>query len=115
MPAPRQQELIYDPMGIAYGPLGGGDKYGGSNDVILSPEEKSRRIAEKSRLIAEKKAEIELRRAYPPRNDFEYLPSPPRPFDVGPLPPTEPEKKPNILLLVGVAVVGLLVIRKVLN
>ena len=108
MPAPRQQELIYDPMGIAYGPLGGGDKYGGSNDVILSPEEKSRRIAEK-------KAEIEARRAYPPRNDFEYLPSPPRPFDVGPLPPTEPEKKPNILLLVGVAVVGLLVIRKVLN
>ena len=45
------------------------------------------------------------------------LESPARRFEIGrfALPPTEPEKKPNILLLVGVAVVGLLVIRKVLN
>ena len=105
MPAPRQQELIYDPMGIAYGPLGGGDKYGGSNDVILSPEEKSRRIKAK-------KAEIEARRAI--IHGSPESPAPPR-HDVTAFPPTEPEKKPNILLLVGVAVVGLLVIRKVLN
>lgn len=183
MPAPRQQELIYDPTGIAYGsPLSGGDKYGGTRDVILSPEEKAR-------IIALKRADVMSRRSIfsstpPPtstiskigadagvdrsmqtflktgvvdkvmmegfsemgsavaltewasiQNRFGLtdaqlnslkaahanyfglaLASPaPRPNDVTALPMTESGKKPNILLLLGVAVVGLLVIRKVLN
>jgi hypothetical protein len=108
MPAAKDPstDLIYMPIPILARPKGDG------NDVILSPEEKSRRIAAK-------KAQIEARRAF----DLAMLQRPIMPGDSIPastnpvvIPAAPPEKKkPNVLLLVGVAVVGLLVIRKVLN
>jgi len=181
MPAYRDpsSELVYN----SGSQLFGSDKYGGTRDVILSPEEKAR-------LIALKKADVISRRPLFSSNPqaissqiskigaaaqvdksmqtflqtgvvdktmiegFSEMgravaltewasiqnrfgltdaqlnslkaahanyfglaltsPAPPR-NDVTALPMTEPGKKPNILLLLGVAVVGLLVIRKVLN
>jgi hypothetical protein len=168
MPAAKDPstDLIYMPIPILARPKGDG------NDVILSPEEKSR-------LIAAKKAQIEARRAF----ELSMLQRPIMPmaiskkladlassdslkkfFATGEVDLTlkdgfeemgrnyndwasvknrfgltdaqinllrnahnkyfgiqvdnvisSPSKKPNVLLLVGVAVVGLLVIRKVLN
>jgi hypothetical protein len=172
MPAAKDPstDLIYMPIPILARPKGDG------NDVILSPEEKSRRIAAK-------KAQIEARRAFELSmlrrpilpvasskelknleasdslkkffatgevdltlkegfeemgrnyNDWAGLKNKFKLTDaqtnlllnahhtyfgiIGGIPVdnviSSPSKKPNVLLLVGVAVVGLLVIRKVLN
>jgi hypothetical protein len=86
------------------------------NLSVLSAQERARKNSER---IAAKKAQIEARRAF----ELSMLRRPILPGEridapsvavVIPVGPIE-KKKPNVLLLVGVAVVGLLVIRKVLN
>ena len=86
------------------------------NKSVLSAQERARKNSER---IAAKKAQIEARRAF----ELSMLRRPIMPGDsirdstndvVIPAAPLE-KKKPNVLLLVGVAVIGLLVIRKVLN
>ena len=127
MPAAPQDQPLFDPNGVPYGSLASTrpdinqviTNQPDLNKSVLSAQERARKNSE---LIAAKKAQIEAQRAFElsmlrrpimPGLALES-PAPPR-NDVTALPPTEPEKKPNILLLVGVAVVGLLVIRKVLN
>ena len=87
------------------------------NKSVLSAQERARKNSER---IAAKKAQIEAQRAF----ELSMLRRPIMPGEsdvsinlvpvVVPPAPIE-KKKPNVLLLVGVAVVGLLVIRKVLN
>ena len=126
MPAAPQDQPLFDPNGVPYGSLASTrpdinqviTNQPDLNKSFLSAQERARKNSER---IAAKKAQIEAQRAFELSMSRRAIihgslesPAPPR-HDVTAFPPTEPEKKPNILLLVGVAVVGLLVIRKVLN
>ena len=124
MPAAPQDQPLFDPNGVPYGSLASTrpdinqviTNQPDLNKSFLSAQERARKNSER---IAAKKAQIEAHRAFElsmlrrPIMPGDSIPASTNPVVI-PVAPIE-KKKPNVLLLVGVAVVGLLVIRKVLN
>lgn len=137
MPAPRQEEPLYDPNGVAYGdpvlstatvtPIGmmpNSSKTSGP-DVIYSPDYIAQRTAEKraqtplglpSIMDAIKSGGVK-----PSQNPIMDLATPANPtvrdaaLGGAPMPVTEPAKKPNYLLWGAIAVGGFFIVRKFLK
>jgi hypothetical protein len=130
MPAPRQQEPLFDPNGIAYGdpvlstatvgttltmPIS--SKPSGPG-IVYSPEYKAQKLANATSLLSNVAVPSFLAMQkpvrYAPDGNYAVQPGGPNSF-YNPITMTEPEKKPNYILWAAIALGGFFIVRRFLK